>query len=71
MPPPSSYCMAMYRYPSLSKMIFDAHACRRLAEGVHVLRADTRVDCAADSFIMIRLVGWLMGLCWIFGVFLV
>ena len=49
-------------------MIFDAHACRHLADGVSVLRADTRVDCAADSYMMIQLVGWVMGLCWVFGV---
>ena len=49
-------------------MIFDAHACRRLADGVSVLRVDTRVDCAADSYTMIQMVGWLMGVCWVFGV---
>ena len=49
-------------------MIFDAHACRHLADGVSVLRADTRVDCATDSYKVIQLVGWFMGLCWVFGV---
>ena len=49
-------------------MIFDAHACRRLADGVSVLRVDTRVDCAADSYTVIQMVGWLMGACWVFGV---
>ena len=49
-------------------MIFDAHACRHLADGVSVLRADTRVDCAADSYMVIQLVGWFMGVCWVFGV---
>ena len=49
-------------------MIFDAHACRHLADGVSVLRADTRVDCATDSYRVIQLVGWFMGVCWVFGV---
>ena len=49
-------------------MIFDAHACRRLADDVSVLRVDTRVDCAADSYTVIQMVGWLMGACWVFGV---
>ena len=49
-------------------MIFDAHACRRLADNVSVLRVDTRVDCAADSYTVIQMVGWLMGACWVFGV---
>ena len=49
-------------------MIFDAHACRHLADGVSVLRVDTRVDCAADSYTVIQMVGWLMGACWVFGV---
>ena len=52
----------------MSKMIFDAHACRHLADGVSVLRADTRVDCATDSYRVIQLVGWFMGVCWVFGV---
>ena len=52
----------------MSKMIFDAHACRHLADGVSVLRADTRVDCATDSYKVIQLVGWFMGVCWVFGV---
>ena len=49
-------------------MIFDVHACRHLADGVSVLRVDTRVDCAADSYTVIQMVGWLMGACWVFGV---
>ena len=49
-------------------MVFDANACRHLADDVTVLRVDTRVDCAADSYAAIQLVGWLMGLCWVLGV---
>lgn len=49
-------------------MIFDSQACRHLADGVTVLRADTRVDCASESYQAIELVGWLMGVCWVFGV---
>ena len=52
----------------MSKIIFDAHACRQLADGVLVLRADTRVDCASESYQMVALVGWVMGVCWVFGV---